>query len=55
MLRFCARRQVHCDSWDGTVLCFALTSTKLGTDVYPAAVFEAPSAAELFVYQSRTG
>ena len=44
---------VHSDSWDGTVLGFALLSTKLGTPVYPEAVFPSPIA--MFLSQSRTG
>ena len=44
---------VHCDSWDGTILCFGLCSTKLGTPVYPEAVF--PSPVDMFLTQSRTG
>lgn len=31
---------VHCDSWDGTVVCFGLCSTKLGTPVYPVRTLE---------------
>ena len=44
---------VHSDSWDGTILGFALVSTKLGTPVYPKAVF--PSPVGMFLSQSRTG
>ena len=44
---------VHNDSWDGTILCFGLVSTKLGTPVYPAARF--PNPLEVFLRQSRTG
>ena len=43
---------IHCDSWDGTMLCFGLISTKLGTPVYPDAVFPAP--VQMFASQSRT-
>jgi hypothetical protein len=45
---------VHCDSWDGTVVCFGLTSTKLGTPVYPQAIFQDPFPTALFVDQSLT-
>lgn len=31
--------RVHCDSFDGNILCFALCSTKLGTPIYPEAKF----------------
>ena len=44
---------IHCDSWDGTILCFGLCSTKLGTPVYPDCAFPSPIA--LFLSQSRTG
>jgi len=44
---------VHSDSWDGTVLGFALTSSKLGTPCYPEAVFPCPIG--MFLSQSKTG
>ena len=44
---------VHSDAWDGTVLCFGLASTKLGTPIWPEATF--PDAVRMFVSQSRTG
>ena len=44
---------VHCDSWDGTIMCFGLCSTKLGTPVYPDAVF--PQPLHEFLSQSATG
>jgi hypothetical protein len=44
---------IHSDSWDGTVLCFGLCSTKLGTPVYPDCLFPDPVA--MFISQSRTG
>ena len=43
----------HSDSFDGTVLGFALVSTKLGTPVYPRAKFPCPL--DMFLSQSRTG
>lgn len=33
---------IHCDSFDGSILCFGLCSTKLGTPVYPEARFPSP-------------
>ena len=44
---------IHADSWDGTILAFGLTCTKLGTPVYPAANFPLPVAT--FLAQSRSG
>ena len=44
---------VHSDSWDGTILCFALASNKMGTPVYPAARF--PRPLKMFLSHSRTG
>lgn len=44
---------VHCDSFDGSVLCFGLCSTKLGTPVFPDAVFNDP--VRLFLEQSQAG
>ena len=44
------RAAVHCDSWDGSILCFGLCSTKLGTPVYPDATFPS-SPVKLFVQQ----
>jgi hypothetical protein len=44
---------VHIDSFDGTILCFGLISTKLGTPIYPEARFLNPL--DMFLRQSRTG
>ena len=42
---------VHADTFDGTMLAFALMCTKVPTPVYPAAAF-APSALERFVQEA---
>ena len=42
---------VHADTFDGTMLAFALMCTKVPTPVYPAAAFE-PSALQRFVQEA---
>jgi hypothetical protein len=43
---------IHADTFDGTMVAFALMSNKLPTPIYPAAQFDGPNALQRFVQEA---